>query len=368
MKVLYLINIPSPYRVDFFNELGKYCDLTVLFEKKASDERDSSWLNYKFENFTGIFLKGKSYKTDGAICFDVLKYLRPGIYDHIVCANFTSLTGMMAIEYMRLKKIDYYLESDGGFPKNGKGFKEWLKKHYIKGAKGYFSTGTIHDNYYLTYGAEKDRIHRYPFTSIRDEDLLENIHEPEIKSAFREELGITEKFIVLSIGQFVYRKGMDVLIRSAKYLPKNIGIYIVGGQPTEEYLSIVEEFELLNVHFVDFKTKEDLEKYFNAADIFALLTREDIWGLVINEAMAMGLPIVTTDRCIAGLELVKDGVNGFIIPVDDEEAAAGKICNIMTSQVTNAFGKASLKIISDYTLASMAKAHMNVFSIEKHII
>ena len=43
MKVLFLANVPSPYRVDFFNELGKYCDLTVLFEK-ATSERERSIL------------------------------------------------------------------------------------------------------------------------------------------------------------------------------------------------------------------------------------------------------------------------------------------------------------------------------------
>ena len=64
MKVLFLTNIPSPYRVDFFNEIGKYCDLTVLFEKGFSNERDTSWKNYSFDNFKGIFLKGKSIKTD----------------------------------------------------------------------------------------------------------------------------------------------------------------------------------------------------------------------------------------------------------------------------------------------------------------
>ena len=361
MKVLYLINIPSPYRVDYFNELGKHCDLTVLFEKNTSDERDSSWLNYRFENFKGVFLKGKSYKTDGALCFSVIKYLKSGIYDHIVCANFTSLTGMLAIEYMRFKKIDYYLESDGGFPKNGKGFVERLKKHYIKDAKGYFSTGAIHDDYYLAYGAEKERIYHYPFTSVKDEELLENIPELEIKSNLREELMITEQFVVLSIGQFVHRKGIDVLIRSASHLPKEVGIYIVGGEPSEEYLSLVGELNLSNIHFVGFKTKEELKKYYGAADVFALLTREDVWGLVINEAMAMGLPIITTNRCIAGTELVKEGVNGYIIPTDDEKTAAEKINRIIVDQNANNFGKASLEIISNYTIISMSKAHIDVF-------
>ena len=53
------------------------------------------------------------------------------------------------------------------------------------------------------------------------------------------------------------------------------------------------------------------------ADIFVHPTETDVWGLVINEAMAHGLPIITTDGCVAGLELVKNNDNGFIIPVNN---------------------------------------------------
>ena len=56
VKILFLTNVPAPYRVDFFNELGKMCQLTVLFEKDSSDERDRSWKKYRFENFEGIVL------------------------------------------------------------------------------------------------------------------------------------------------------------------------------------------------------------------------------------------------------------------------------------------------------------------------
>ena len=76
MKVLFITNVPSPYRVDFFNELGKFCDLTVTFEKRTSDERDKSWLQYKFENFKGIFLKGISLNTDTAFCFGLKKIIK----------------------------------------------------------------------------------------------------------------------------------------------------------------------------------------------------------------------------------------------------------------------------------------------------
>ena len=60
------------------------------------------------------------------------------------------------------------------------------------------------------------------------------------------------------------------------------------------------ENDLTNVHFVGFKTKEQLEDYYRAADLFVLPTREDIWGLVVAEAMAYGLGVITTNRCNAG--------------------------------------------------------------------
>ena len=129
MRVLWLTNIPSPYRVDFFNELGKYCDLTVLFEKSESFERDKSWGKYDFKNFNGILLKSINFGGDRTVSFEVINYLKHRNYDHIIVTNFLSPTGFIAIEYMRLKKMKYFLESDGGFPKSGKGIKEKIKKH-----------------------------------------------------------------------------------------------------------------------------------------------------------------------------------------------------------------------------------------------
>lgn len=361
MKILYLTNVPSPYRVEFFNELGKYADLTVLFEKSTSDERDESWKKYIFKNFKGVILKGYSYKTDSAICVDVIKHLKKEKYDIIVCANFSSITGMLAIEYMRLKKIEYYLESDGGFPKNGRGIKEGIKKHYIKGAKGYFSTGYTHDSYYLAYGAEKEKIYRYPFTSLKEDDVLKKIPSEEEKNNLRNELNIKEKNVVLAVGQFIYRKGFDILIKTAQNLLEDTGLYFVGGEPTEEFLKLAKENGEQKIHFVGFKLKKELEKYYKAADVFVLPTREDIWGLVINEAMAKGLPIITTEKCIAGLELVRNGENGYIVPVDDVDEISDKINIVLSGENSNNMGKNSLETIRNYTIEEIVKNHLQVF-------
>ena len=66
MKVLYITNIPSPYKVDYYNELGKYCELTALFEAETSTERSEEWKKYRFETFKGIILKGKRVSVDTA--------------------------------------------------------------------------------------------------------------------------------------------------------------------------------------------------------------------------------------------------------------------------------------------------------------
>ena len=111
MKILWLTNIPSPYRVKFFNQLGRNCKLTVLFEKEASSERDESWKDFRASNFEAIFLNGKSVGVAEAICPSVIRYLNKS-YDHIVVTNYSDPTGMIAIIYMKLRGIAYEIEGD----------------------------------------------------------------------------------------------------------------------------------------------------------------------------------------------------------------------------------------------------------------
>ena len=362
MEVLFTTNVPSPYRVDFFNELGKLCDLTVLFEKTTSSERDKSWGNYKFETFKGVFLKGISISTDKAWCCGFKKYFKDKSYDAIVCCNYSSPMGMSMIHYMRRHKMRYFIEGDGGFAKSGKGFKENIKRHFLKDAYGYFSTAKVHDEYYLTYGAQPEKLYRYPFTSLFEHDIIQSLPTEDEKLVLREELGLNEGKIILSVGQFIHRKGFDIAIKSIATLTKNIGLYIVGGTSTEEYITLKENMHVDNVHFIGFMDKAKLKKYYRAADLFILPTREDIWGLVINEAMANGLPVVSTNRCVAALELIEEGKNGYIVPVDDEKALAEAINKVLEDEeAILQMSQASLEIIRAYTFENMAKRHIEVF-------
>ena len=363
MKVLFITNVPSPYRVDFFNELGKYCDLTVTFEKRTSDERDVSWQKYKFINFKGIFLKGFSLNTDTAFCFGLKKIIKKGNFDKIICANISSPTSILAMKYMLRKKKPYIIESDGGFAKKGKGFKEKLKTYFISRANACFSTNTVNDEYFYCYGAKKENVFRYPFTSVFKKDIPTEAPNHNDKVSAREELGVSCAKMLLTVGRFVHCKGIDVFLESLKHIDKECSIYIVGGEPTEEYKELVEKNKLINVNFVGFKSSEELSKYYVAADALVFPTRKDVWGLVVNEAMANALPVITTDRCGAGVALVKDNVNGKIVPTENPKALADAINYVLDNNIDNCMGKNSFNIIQEYTIEEMVSRHIELLNV-----
>lgn len=362
-KILYMTNYPSPYRVEFFNELGKYSQLTVLFEETVEQQkhRNKDWFDTNYTNFKAVFLKGITVH-GVVLSFEVLRYLKKREFDVVVIGMYSSISSQIAIQYMNLKKIKYVIETDGGYPKSGTGVKEWLKKLALSSANMYFSPSDLSDRYLEFYGAESKRIVRYPFTSLNESDISMTSVDEKEKEILKKQLGISEPFMVMTVGQFIYRKANEVLIEASKNFPKDVGVYIIGGTPTEEYQKIVDDAQLEHVHFLDFKKKRELFEYYKAADIFVLPTREDIWGLVINEAMAFGLPIISTNKCVAALELIEEGKNGYIVEVEDSIAIAEKVCTLKKDkELRQRMSQESLKKIKHYTIEKMAEVHISSF-------
>lgn len=361
LKVLFLTNIPSPYRVEFFEELGRYCDLTVLYEKQSADDRE--WKYVQKRNYKTVFMKGIKVGPDTALCFEVISYLKK-MYDIIVIGGYSTPTGMIAIEYLSIKRIPFYLNCDGGFVEQERKWKYNLKKHFIEKATYWLSSGKQTNKYLQHYGAIQEKIYNYPFTSVREKEVLKQGLSQEEKKRLRKELGIECQKMVLSVGQFIHRKGFDLLIQASARFADGVETYIIGGTPIEEYLQILEKYQIKNVHFVEFCEPEVLQRYYCAADCMAFPTREDIWGLVINEALANGVPVVSTDRCIAALELV--GEAGKIVSAGNVQSLYAEIKRIIENdELQYEMSQKACEIAREYTIENMATKHMEIFYINR---
>lgn len=359
MKVLYTTTAPAPYKVDMFEYLGKLCDLTVVFECSKQGYREDSWLRKEFTNFTAIFIQGFIFR-DRLISRQIVDIIQNENFDRIIIGMYSTPSNMIAMEYMRRKKVPYILSSDGGFIKKDTKLAYIIKKRYIGAAEAWLSTGEATNEYLVHYGANTDNIYIYPFSSVKKSEIQEEDLSPNRIAEIRSELGVSEEKCVISVGQFIYRKGFDVLINACEFVSGNVGIYIIGGTPTEEYNRIMEKKNLQNIHFVGFKSKEELRKYYQAADLFVLPTREDIWGLVINEALANGLPVVTTEKCVAGLEMITEGVTGYIVPTNDSIALAEAINKAL---LPNCLSRSRCREkASSYTVEDMAERHYEILS------
>lgn len=369
MKILVSTSLLSPYRTDWLNELGKYADVKILCLHEDDREREKEWLAKRPKNCVCQSMKGKTIPKIGKISRDFIKELKRNgeLYDVVILDGYGFATQVLNMRYLNRKKIPYFVNVDGIVPQDKKrGFVEKFKKQLLSKVP-YFLCGSKPTNKILKgYGVKEERIFNHPFTSLFEADVEERAVRAEEKKALREKLGIIEEKVVISVGRFSYLngygKGYDAILRAAKKAGKDIGWYIVGGQPTEEFAKLTKDYGLTNVHYVDFKGKEELKEYYKASNLFVLMTVSDVWGLVVNEAMANGLPVITTDKCVAGLELIKEGENGHIIAVGDDEGLKERVTAFFADEKkAEEMSKNALETIRPYTIENMAKTHVEVF-------
>ena len=137
----------------------------------------------------------------------------------------------------------------------------------------------------------------------------------------REKFNISDDtFVFLYVGRFIHLKGIDLILRNFNEFKNSykekILVILVGG--SEDV--IIKNFgnfdnELFRIY--SFKQKIKLVKYYIISDCLIFPTRQDVWGLVINEAIACNLPVAVSKYAGCTEDLIEDGVNGFIFnPLD----------------------------------------------------
>ena len=147
---------------------------------------------------------------------------------------------------------------------------------------------------------------------------------PEI----RQKLKLPDRFI-LFVGRLVRKKVFSICSTlmpnwRAPYALRSLSVFAGDGISRTELKLCADQINPGNIIFTGFLHREDLPAFYELAEVLVLPTHSDPWGLVVNEAMACGLPIVVTDVAGCSDDLVKDGWNGYVIPAQTRINSAAR--------------------------------------------
>jgi glycosyltransferase involved in cell wall biosynthesis len=208
--------------------------------------------------------------------------------------------------------------------------KEVLFRWFIPRFDRYLVVGERSREYYLHYGADPERMHFVPH--FVDNTWFSTRARATRSGALRAELGLSDDtLLLLFVGKFIEEKRPADLFHAAAHLRQSgvdaRAVYI-GSGPMEETLRTQSSELGVTAHLLGFKNQSELPHYYAGADVLVLPSESETWGLVVNEAMACGLPAVVSDQVGCAPDLIEPGRTGDIFPVGDTPALANAIARL----------------------------------------
>lgn len=348
MRTLFVFNHPAPYKVSVFNELSKLTDIQVIFERESASDRPSSFYAGNEYKFPAIFIKYGSFAKENTFSGQVKKHIKlhHNEYDVIVMNGYSKISEMRAIKYMIKHHIPYVLQINGGIAKKDSAWKRRMKTYYISHASKYLSPCTEADNYLMSYGARKEDIYHYPYGNYFADEVIKKPLTTEEKKVIRQKWNLPEGTIYINPSQFIVRKNNIQLMSLFKDRKEHL-LLVGSGVEKDKYLKYIKDNNLNNVHIMDFLKKKDLFELMQGCDYLITLSKEDIFGHTTLEGMANGLPVISSKHVVSSLDLIKDGVNGFLVDIENNESIIKAMDSIDTSMSMAAINTAKNNTIEE---------------------
>ena len=375
LKILFITNSISPYMDAFFNTLSKYSkevDFNVVACSYIEPDREWSLdflksANYKFE----ILKDAKLFKTTKKNRFfylggfSLIKEISK--YDVIIFKGGARFIGPFYAFLAKLLGIKTVLWEENGFETTETFMKLLIRAMYVN--KNLFSSFIVYGTHVkeLIEKFNKDVSDKIFFSCspVKNEKFRDRyIKLLQKKALMRKKLEISpEKKVVLFVGRFVDEKNLFTLIDSIERIvnngEKNVLCLLVGGGYLEKsIINQIKDKKLENfIKIVPFMQFKKLSMFYTISDIFVLPSKWEPWGLVINEAMNFDLPVIVSDKVGCALDLIKNGVNGYIFPFEDSEKLSECILNVAKDSVK--LGENSYKIIKNANFDNLCIAVIN---------
>ncbi len=321
-KLCIVINSIAPYRIPVYSVLTQSFDVTILHGGKEAGRTWSVDLPGSLREITVWSFKIPTRKKMGVGTVHDRTYFHlnlgllfwlPKIRPDVIISNELGARTIMALLYGVLMRVPVWVWWGGTMhsEKNLGGLKKKLRLAISRRVKHWISYGETSTEYLEFIGVNRASILQIQ-NCVKQETFL------------KPRLSVPVYFVdavrpvLLTVGQLKARKGIDRLIHACGRFAseKDFTLIVVGQGPEQQKLMALAESEGLK-HRIWLKnqSQEELSLIYRSADAFIFPTMEDIWGLVVNEAILSGVPVLCSRFAGCAPELLEE--ENIFDPLDD---------------------------------------------------
>jgi glycosyltransferase involved in cell wall biosynthesis len=373
-RIILLHNYFSPYRVPLFRELARRFDLEVWLMGHVKGFRP--WPESAGdEPFRCRVLRNVRVPIGNSDYQILLNYafardLAHTQADAIVGCGWDQPATLLAPHRAKRRGIPYILWSG-----STSGEQSWrrsatipLVRAVIRNSAAYIAYGTRASKYLVSLGADPNRVFR-AYNAIEITEFAARSEDSKAVNTLKQMLGLEGTKVLLYCGQLIERKGIGDLIpafaKANNSIP-DLKLVIAGSGSQEAYLRQLSEMlgVAQHIQFKGFIPRTELSEFYSMADLLVLPSREEVWGLVLNEALACGTPVLTTTAVGASEDIVQDGVNGYVVQPASPPDLEGAIRKHFSKSIEEKqrMRAACKSLISPYSIEAMGDAFEQAIS------
>jgi glycosyltransferase involved in cell wall biosynthesis len=338
-RLVIITEIIAPYRIPVFNALARHpeIDARIIFLSET-DLSLREWkvrkteIHFSYEVLPCFRRRVGRYNV--LINRGISTALRKVSPDVLLCGGYSYAACWQAAGWARRRNVPVLLwvESTGQDRRRNLGPVERLKKRFIEGADGFVVPGSSAAAYLKSFGIPDRMVFCAP--NAVDNEFFAS--QSAFVGSTSQADHLPDRFF-LYVGRLVPEKGVfDLLAAYRKLTPalrKDCGLVFAGGGVSRAALEkLARIVSPGTVVFTGFVEQEELAALYARAEALVFPTHSDPWGLVVNEAMACGLPIIATSVAGCVADLVEDRWNGWVVASRDVEALCAALQSLAMDQ------------------------------------
>lgn len=330
MRIVFVFGSALPYRISFFSKLSQLFDVDFLLQSVERTTNDE-YANFHYQCYRSVNLPFlKRYGSYGYLppSFPIdLVFKLIGEKAHLIIskgiATFTSYISFLLSRFLRRPFILW--DETWYYPRTfARTVAMPFVKSMVRNCEAIVVPGSKSKEFLVSLGANRQKI----FVAPNACKMLKKVNPRRVEK-FRKQLRIRGRRVVLYFGRLIKRKGCSFLIRAFKELEKefdDVSLIIAGDGPQRKELQhLCQSLKVGSYHFLGYVKESDKASVYSLADVVVVPSIRtpliaEIWGIVLNEAMSMGIPVIATDAVGGAYDLIQNGVNGFIVKEKDPYA------------------------------------------------